>query len=122
MASQESEARSQEPAALSRRDLAAWLRYERKRLKLQRQAKDVEALQAPIEKAFAEHVRANGGPEKCVVDPTGWRLYFAAKRESVKWKEHFVLAKGSDAAEKIIAAQPTHDELKIEPPPGSLKC
>jgi hypothetical protein len=109
---------------LPRRKLAQWLRWERKRLKFARQAKDMAALQEPLEKELDQLVRQHGGPAKALANSEGWRVFFKGKRKSVEWKPHFILAKGekgSEEAEKIIAAQPMEDVLVIEPPPGALE-
>lgn len=97
-------------------DLAQWLVWELKRLKFQRQAKDMKALQQPFEvEKFEPYLREFGGEEKSVI-VCGFRLYFDPQRESVDWKDHFIRETSSGRAEKIIAAQPVHDKFKIEVP------
>jgi len=112
-----------ETVRLPRQKLAKWLRWEKRRLKFQRQSKDCAAQQEPLEAELEQLVRDHGGDAKALANSEGWRVYLESKRKNVEWKGHFIRQvgeKGSEEAEKIIAAQPTSDKLVIEPPPGSL--
>jgi hypothetical protein len=107
---------------VTREDLEYYFALDEERLKFQRQADDVKKLQAELETRFEAHVVAKGGTEKSVVT-CGYRLYFASKSGSVQWKEQFLrVAKlaGLDPleeSERLRAAAPKKEELRIEPPP-----
>jgi hypothetical protein len=97
-------------------DLKRYFMLDQKRLHLNRLAKAVLTEMAELEKTFTELVHAVGGPEKCVVR-CEYRLMLKGERVNVKWKDHFIKAKGAEKAAKIIAAQPMKDVLVVEPPP-----
>lgn len=100
---------------LTSKELAQWSELEAQRLALQRQVKDVAALQEKLEEKFFAHVVANGGAERVVLS-CGYRLRIDVKRGSVQWKPEFIRVAGHEAAEELIAAAPTKDVLVIEPP------
>jgi hypothetical protein len=102
-------------ARLLKSELDQWHEWELERLKLQRQVKDLEALQKPLKEKFLAFVQEKGGDERAVKS-NGFLLKLNAKRESVSWKDEFVRVAGIDEAEAIIARQPSKDVLVIEPP------
>lgn len=105
-------------ARLLSSELAQWHELELQRLEYNRLAKDLAALQEPLEEKFAAYVAEKGGKARAVTS-CGFTLKLTAKRGSVQWKNEFVRVAGPDGpklAEAIIAAQPTKDVLSIEPP------
>jgi hypothetical protein len=100
---------------VTRKELEEWSALEAQRLQLQRQVKDLAALQEVLEEKFFSHVVANGGPERVVLS-CGYRLRIDTKRGTVQWKNELVKIAGTDKAEELIAAAPAKDVLVIEPP------
>ena len=101
--------------AFSKAELAEYFELEERRLSLQRQAKDLAALQEKLEENFRAYVESDGGTERALMR-CGYRLAINTKPGSVRWKNEFVRVAGSGAAEELIAAAPTMDVLVIEPP------
>ena len=69
-------------ARLLKSELAQWHGYELERLELQRKAKDLAALQAPLKERFLAYVEEKGGPERAVMS-SGFTLKINAERVSV---------------------------------------
>lgn len=99
----------------TRKRLDEWAELEQQRLETQRRLKSIEALQEPIEKEALRWAQHNADATRVVVC-CDYRLELASRRASVKWKDEFVRVTNLDAAETIIAAQPTYETLKIHPP------
>jgi hypothetical protein len=96
--------------------LRKWQRLEVKRLKLQRQVKDLATLQGQLETDFRPYVEAEGGPEKCVF-LDGFRLAIELKNGSVSWQKEFVKVTSEAAAEELRkAVANTKSELVIKAP------
>ena len=102
-------------AAPKRAELARYFELEAERKSLQRQAKDLEKLQAELEEKFTAYVLAEGGPERALMR-CGYRLAIDSKPGSVSWKGEFLKLAGPERAEELVQAAPSKDVLVIEPP------
>jgi hypothetical protein len=98
---------------MTRVEIDKYFELDKERLSLQRQAKDLEALQEKIEDKMVAVVRANGGKERTVLT-CGYVLAIKDANGAVKWKDEFVRVAGSDEAEKLIAAAPKRDKFSVE--------
>jgi hypothetical protein len=99
---------------LTRAQLTKYFELDARRLALQRQAKDLEALQEKIEQKAMAVVKTEGGKERTVLT-CGYVLAIKDANGAVAWKSEFVRVAGSAAAEKLIAAAPKKEKLSIEP-------
>ena len=98
---------------LTKAEIDRYFELEEERKALARQSKDLQALQdALYEKMFAA-VQVKGGDERALVT-CGYRLAIVQKNGTVAWKQEFVKAAGSAAAEALIASAPKKDELLVE--------
>lgn len=102
-------------AAPSRLELERYFELEEQRKALQRQAKDLEKLQADLEGKFTAYVLAAGGPERALMR-CGYRLAIDTKPGSVSWVKEFLAVAGPERAEELRRAAPPKDVLVIEPP------
>jgi hypothetical protein len=92
-----------------RAKILKYFELDKKRKKLEREAKSLKQQQDAIEVDLAKITTDAGGK----IEREGFLLYFETKRGSVGWKEAFVKAKGDKAAEALIAAAPEKQELVI---------
>jgi hypothetical protein len=101
--------------APTRSKLKRWSHFEKKRLALQAQSRDIAKLQNGLESEFLAYVQAEAGKERCLVR-FGYRLLIKDKRENVSWKGEFLKEHGEAAAIALTESQPTKETLVIEEP------
>lgn len=99
----------------TRKELDEWAELETERLELGRRTKAIVALQEKVEGKALAYAQANADATRVVVCHS-FRLELVTKRASVRWKDEFIREKGLDAAEALVAAAPTHEEVKIHKP------
>lgn len=100
---------------LTRKELDLWVKLEKRRKSLARQAKAIREQQEPTEAKALAYVRKHGG-KAGVAFCCGFRLVKTLLANGVKWKNEFVRVAGLAKAEKLTAAAGTYEEVTIEPP------
>jgi hypothetical protein len=109
-------AKKKQPAPKpTREELAEYFRLNEQRLAASRQASDFKKLQDAIEQKVLDYVRQEGGKERCCI-VSDYRLSIDKKANRVEWKTAYMEELGQAAAEALIKAAGTHDDVTIEPP------
>ena len=100
-------------ANVTRVDIEKYLRLDRERLELQRQAKDKGRLQEAIENKLWDWTKANGGDAQSC-ERSGYVLAIKSKAGTVKWADEFVRVAGETEAQRLRDAAPRAEFLSVE--------
>ena len=98
---------------ITRADITEYLRLDKERLDLQRQARDKGRLQEAIEAKLTAYVEAKGGDARSV-ERSGFVLAIKTKAGSVKWADEFVRVAGEVEAQRLRADAPRVEFLSVE--------
>jgi hypothetical protein len=99
---------------ITRADITEYLRLDKERLDLQRQARDKARLQDVLETKLWSWVEAKGGDARSC-ERSGFVLAIKTKAGSVKWAEEFVRIAGEVEAQRLRAEAPPAEFLSVEP-------
>lgn len=101
-------------ANVTRADITEYLKLDKERLDLQRQARDKACLQEAIETKLWAYVEAKGGDGRSC-ERSGFVLAIKTKVGTVKWAEEFVRVAGELEAQRLRAEAPRVEFLAVEP-------
>lgn len=99
---------------ITRKSIDAYRSLEAKRLRLNREAKQLEKQAEEIEAQWMEEVRERGG-ETRTLKTCGHIFAIKTKPNSVQWKPEFIRVASMAEAEKIIQAAGMKEVFSLEP-------
>lgn len=99
---------------IKRKEIAAYLAIEERRLALQREVAALGKQAEQYEEHFMEEIREHGGATK-TLRTCGHILAIKTAKNSVQWKPEFIRVTSLAAAEKLIAAAGLKEVFSLEP-------